>query len=286
MSIVESSATALIRFTGLGIVVFNKEKQRGEIGVIRDNKHTLSVRIQQPRFKDGTEKDLIVYEDVAVYEDLPKSGVEIEIKGNGNSPIDGYEIYKAPGDFNRLESEDQNDYRWIVNLAGLHQEKMVTPMRDDRFPISKLFIGNGLFYVHKLDTDLFFEKVEKDAAGNEKGREDFGFIGETIGVKIEGGAVKFSIQNGDAVETHDLVRANGLPFRVEIKNMDYSEEAELSDMPEYNKYLANPNGTTYDLEPKKEDSDASGGAIGVKVFCHPSDGGEGGGLRSINDLER
>jgi len=35
MSIKESSATALVRFTGLGIVGFNKERQRGEVSVIR-----------------------------------------------------------------------------------------------------------------------------------------------------------------------------------------------------------------------------------------------------------
>lgn len=282
MSIIESSATALIRFSGLGIVVFNKEEQRGEIGIIRDNKHTLSVRLQRPRFKDGAEKDLIVYEDIAAYKDLPKDGVEIAVKNTGSSSVVGYEIYKSPGDFNRLESEDLNDYRWIVNLPSLHGEKLINPMRDDRFPLSKLFIGNGLFYVHKLDTDLFFEKVEKDADGNETGREDFGFIGETIGVKIEGDAVAFSIKIGDKVETHDLSRVDGLPFRIEIKNMDYTEEAEMSDMPEYNKYLANPSGVTYELEPKKENTAGDGGAIGVKVFCHPGDGGD---LRSIDDLQ-
>ncbi len=47
MSVNESSATALVRFTGLGIVCFNKDRQRGEIAVIRDNKHTLSIKIQR-----------------------------------------------------------------------------------------------------------------------------------------------------------------------------------------------------------------------------------------------
>ena len=53
MSVNESSATALVRFTGLGIVCFNKERQRGEVGVIRDNKHELSIKIQQARFSGG-----------------------------------------------------------------------------------------------------------------------------------------------------------------------------------------------------------------------------------------
>ena len=32
MSVQESSATALVRFTGLGIICFNQDRQRGEIG--------------------------------------------------------------------------------------------------------------------------------------------------------------------------------------------------------------------------------------------------------------
>ncbi len=283
MSIIESSAAALVRFTGLGIVCFNDKKQRGEIGIVRDDKHVLTVKIQQPRFKDGIEKDLVVYEDVAVYKDLPKTGVEIEIKTGGNSAVDGYEVYKAEGDFDRLESEDFNDYRWVVDMKALHGDTLVKSTGTDRYPLSKLFIDNGLFYVHKLDTNLFFEKVEKDAGGNEKKREDFGFVGETIGVKLEADDVTFSIKIGDEVHTQNLARAGGLPFRIEIMNMDHSENAVLSDMPDYNKYLSSSDGTTYELEPKKAPSMAAGGDVGVTKFCHPIGGG--GDLSSIDDLE-
>jgi hypothetical protein len=47
MSLNESSATALVRFTGLGIVCFNEDKQRGEIGAIRDTKHKLTIKLQR-----------------------------------------------------------------------------------------------------------------------------------------------------------------------------------------------------------------------------------------------
>jgi hypothetical protein len=283
MSIVESSATALVRFTGLGITCFNQEKKRGEIGIIRDDKHTLTIKIQQPKYKDGAEKDIIVYEDIAVYKDLPKTGVEINITTSGNSPVSGYELYKAPGEFDRLESEDLNDYRWIVNMEELHGQKVESLDRGDRFPLSKLFIDNGLFYVHKLDTNLFFEKVKKDSEGNENDRRDFGFIGETIGVKLEAGEVNFSIRIGDEVHTHSLARMAGLPARIEVMNMDYSEDPEFSDMPEYEKYLSSASGATYTLEPKKAAAAAGGGAVGREVFCHPLEGG--GELRSIDDLE-
>src|SRR6266403_2376932 len=100
MSVQESSATALVRFTGLGIVCFNKEKQRGEIGAIRDQKHTLTIRIQKPVYQDGADQDLIVYQDIAVYEKLPKDGVQIEIKASG-AAVNGFEIYQS-GEFDRL----------------------------------------------------------------------------------------------------------------------------------------------------------------------------------------
>ena len=112
----------------------------------------------------------------------------------GKSAINGYEIYQAKDEFDRLNSDDTNDFRWIVNMANLHGEKLTASKSENRYPISKLFIENGLFYVHKLDTDLFFEKVEKDADGNEKNREILGNVAETIGVKIESDEVVFKIK--------------------------------------------------------------------------------------------
>jgi len=95
MSLNESSATVLVRFTGLGLFCFNKERQRGEIAAIRDNKHTLTIRVQKPVFQDGADRDLIVYQDIAAYEKLPKNDVQIEIKGVAKPAIEGYEIYQS-----------------------------------------------------------------------------------------------------------------------------------------------------------------------------------------------
>lgn len=285
MSIKESSATALVRFTGLGIICFNETKGRGEIAVIRDEKHSFLIKIQQPRFKDGIEKDLIVYEDIAVYKDLPKTDVMIEIKANKNAAIDDYEVYTASGDFQRSESEDFNDFRWIVDMNNLHSENIVANEDENRYPISKLFIGNGLFYAHKLDTNLYFEKIEKDAEGNEKSRDVFGNVAETIGVKIEADEVLFKIKIGDKEESHKLVRVQGLPFRIEIANMDYDENAVTSDMPDYYKYLGSESGASVALETIKDESETganSGGSVNFKVFCHPIVAD----ISSIEELEK
>ena len=82
MALNESSATALVRFTGLGMICFNDDLHRGEIGILRDSKHTLTVRIQKPSFQEGTGSDILTYEDIVLYRDLPKENVEIEIKAD------------------------------------------------------------------------------------------------------------------------------------------------------------------------------------------------------------
>ncbi|HET6975408.1 MAG TPA: hypothetical protein VFI24_03735 [Pyrinomonadaceae bacterium] len=270
MSVNESSATALVRFTGLGIVCFNKDRQRGEIAAIRDNKHTLTIRVQKPVFQDGADSDIIVYQDIATYEKLPRNDVQLEIKAAGNPAIEAYEIYQS-GDFDRLDSADVNDFRWIVNLHTLHGASGLAPTAKQNYPLAKIYIENGLFYAHKLDRNLFFEKVEKDSNGAATQREVFGNVGETIGVKIEGDEVKFTIRIGDAEETHLLKRVAGFPYRIEIKNMDYSAGAIYSDMPDYYQYLSSSSGKQFDLTPISEDDDetAKGESISQKDFCHP-----------------
>src|SRR5690242_1415851 len=121
MSVIESSATALVRFTGLGIMCLNSECGRGEIAAVRDQKHGLTIKLQQPAFQDGAGSDIIAYRDIATYQNLPAEDVRIEIKaGAGADPaIAGYEIYRN-GDFDRLASADANDFGWVVNMTSLH----------------------------------------------------------------------------------------------------------------------------------------------------------------------
>jgi hypothetical protein len=283
MPVNESSATALVRFTGLGIICFNKDRQRGEIAAIRDDKHKLSITIQKPVFQDGADADVIVYQDIASYQKLPKDDVQIHISAVGSPAIEGYEIYQS-GDFDRLASADVNDFRWIVNMNTLHGETALAPTAKEKHPLAKIYIGNGLFYTHKLDRNLFFEKIENDAGGTAKQRETFGNVAETIGVRIEGDEVSFTIRIGDREEAHSLPRVAGFPYRIEIKNMDPNGDAVYSDMPDYYQYLSSSAGTQFDLMPIIEDDGrvtADGKAIDQKVFCHPIGWDD---LASIDDL--
>src|ERR1700750_2115201 len=165
MSLSESSATALVRFTGLGIICFNDERRRGEVAAIRDDKHTLSIKLQRPVLQEGG-NDVIVYQDIAAYQDLPKDGVTIEIRAEGGGAAEGYESYQGDGGFDRLGSPDPNDFRWIVHMDSLHNGAHLLPTGRRPYPLTKLYIAGGLFYTHKLDTELFFEKLEKDSGEN------------------------------------------------------------------------------------------------------------------------
>jgi hypothetical protein len=222
-------------------------------------------------YQDGGGNDIIAYQDIATYQNLPKDNVQIEIKALRRPAIEGFEIYQS-GDFDRLDSADVNDFRWIVNMNTLHGDLALSPTAKRRHPLTKIQIGNGLFYTHKLDTNLFFERVEKDASGTATRRDVFGNVAETIGVKIEGDEVEFTIRVGAQKETHSLKRVDGLPFRIEIKNMDYSENAVYSDMTDYYGYLSSPTGKQFDLTPVIEDAGGAtgeGGSVNQKQFCHP-----------------
>jgi hypothetical protein len=213
---------------------------------------------------------VIAYQDIVTYEKLPKNNVQIEIKALKAPAISGYEVYQ-PGNFDRLDSPDVNDFRWIVDMNSLHPQTNVSANSKKSHPLTKIYLGNGLFYTHKLDTNMFFEKVEKGANGAPAKREVFGNVGETIGVKIEGDEVGFTIRIGGKEETHSLRRVDGLPFRIEIKNMDYSDNAVYSDMADYYSYMSSPTGAQFDFARivEEDEAPAGGGSFNQKEFCHP-----------------
>ncbi len=274
MSIIESTATALVRFTGMGIIKFCDSRQRGELSIVRDNKHTFTVKIQQPVYKDGLERDVIVYEDMVVYKDLPMTGVEISITTGGQSAVSGFEVYRGTN-FDRLHSDDFNDFNWVVNMEQLHGANLVESLSLNPNPTNDVIIENGFFYTHKLNTDLYFEKVTKDANGTEINREHFGNVAKTIGAKLEADEVIFTIKTDVIDDTQTLSRVVGFPFRIEIENVDHNVNAIYSDMPDYYKFYSSNNGTFFEFEPLKSEVDdigISGGSINSEAFCHPIEG--------------
>lgn len=268
MSLNESSATALVRFTGLGIICFNPNQQRVEVAAIRDHRHAFTLRIQKGGFLEGVGNDALGYQDIAAYEKLPNQGVRIEIRATGAGAIQGYQVYEN-GNFDRLDSPDANDFRWLVNLTKLHSDTSLKPLKQAQHHLAKIYIGNGLFYTHRLDKNLFFEKVERDQASGHEKREVFGNVGETMGAKILGDEVVVTVRIGQREEIHVLPRVEGLPHRIDFRNMDPSGNAVFSDMADYYGYISSADGSRFDFTPVQDTDASDGGSVNQIEFCHP-----------------
>lgn len=275
MPVRENSATALVRVRGLGIVCFNQKKNRGEVALLRDGRHALSIRISKPSFVEEARSDTVSYDDIVTYESLDPMTTSIEISGEGNSMINGYEIFTGET-FDRLngESNDENDFRWIVKMESdeLHGTSLVR--NDDlaarnQVQVNKLFISNALFYTNEINEKLFFEKIKKDADGNILGKEDFGYIAETVGAKIESEFVSFKLKIGGEEHTHVFPRVAGSPVKIEISNMDPDPKSIISDMPDYYRFLKDESGIEYDLNNVANDADTNvGDSTNGEEFCH------------------
>ena len=243
------------------------------MALIRDARHTLSIKISKPVFVDGTGKDTIHYQDIISYQAIDTMNVSIEIEGIGNPSVEGYEVYQS-GEFDRLNGADtdENDFRWLVNIDGeeMHQRRLSkneNALSQSRPPVSKLFIRNGLFYARTINENLFFEKVRKDGEGNELEKVPFGNVAETVAAKIEAEKVSFKLKIGNEEHTHIFPRISGSPYKIEINNMDLDQETPISDMPDYYNFLADERGVSFDLEPVKS-SETSGGSVGKLSACH------------------
>ncbi len=276
MSVIENSATALVRVKGLGIACFNATNQRNETSLIRDGRHRLTIRISKPAFVEEAGSDTVSYDDIVTYESIDPMDSSIEISGSGNSMISGYELFTGET-FDRLnpEGNDPNDIRWIVKLESdeLHGGSLVK--NDDlsaqnQMTITKLYISNALFYTNEVNENFFFEKIKKDADGKEIERSDFGCIAETMGAKIEAEFVTFKLKVGNEEHTHVFPRVIGSPVKIEITNSDPNPSAVISDMPDYYRFLKDESGITFDLNnvTNDETGTVSGDSTTGDEFCH------------------
>lgn len=274
MPVRENSATALVRVRGLGIVCFNQARKRSEIALLRDGRHTLSIRISKPSFVEEAKSDTVSYDDIVIYESLDPMSTSIEISGEGNSMVNGYEIFMDEK-FDRLNDEDNdpNDFRWIVKMESDEMHGASLVRNDDlaarnQVQVNKLFISNALFYTNEINENFFFEKIKKDADGNILGKEDFGYIAETIGAKIESEFVSFKLKIGGEEHTHVFPRIAGSPVKIEISNMDPDPKSIISDMPDYYRFLKDESGTQFDLNNVNNDDPNAGDSTNGEEFCH------------------
>ena len=262
MSIKESDATLLMRFTGMAIINVGRGKASAEIGVIRDGKHTMSIALEEPAFRDGTGRDVLYYRPLMEVSDLSIEDTEIRIESPDGR---GIEFFHSEEVFDRLSCEDENDFRWIVAMDELHSGSSPIVNGSGPYPVSPVVISGGTLYTHQLDSGVVFEK----RTGRNENKTKFGNVAETLGATIPGEKVLINVASGGKSEEYVLERKEGLPYRLVIKNIDYTEGASYSDMPDYYRYFDTHADDEVELEPKKGEDGKLPGSITGKKFCHP-----------------
>ncbi len=271
MPVSRKSATAFVQVRGLGITCFNTVEGRNETAIIRNGNHKLSVRVMRPEFEEVSGKDAFRYAEIELPDFDPADVTAIEIGGAQKSG--GCEIFLGDG-FDRLDysASDENDFRWIVNLEGdeLHGAGLESNAAfvDSRPAVTRLHIDGGLYYAVMPSASLIAKTPYFDKKDPRTGKsEPFGYLAETMGVNLDPDEVLVTISCGDVRHTVALKRHEGLPYKIEISNVDPDPDAMLSDLPVCYQFLRDKDGLEFELVPQDEASDSGGPVIG-RNFCH------------------
>lgn len=191
MPIDTSSAAAIVRFSGLGVLCFNDGA--AENLFLHEAGHTLTVEIFKPlvarirsfystrseeaaglaTFKqfpyargtrgeplDAWYKRVAVYDDIDVSQlDTPDGGppldVSVDISAEGTpamASVGKYPPVAVP--FDRVNDiGDENDFKWIVNVTASRLTGTPTHPLTTSVPTSRLNIRNAMFYTHSRAAD-------------------------------------------------------------------------------------------------------------------------------------
>jgi hypothetical protein len=302
MPIDTSSAAAVVRFSGLGVLRFNRAGTLAENLFLHEAGHTVTMEIFKPlvariktfysenpdeatglatfrRFPDD-EEPCPLYKRVAVYEDIDVSQMDtnngpldvcIEVSGEGYTERSGVERFE-PGPFVRSTGEgDANDFRWIVNVTDAPllgtPDPTIAPTSEitTSVPTTKLKIRNAEFYTHSLAADDY-QLVENVPPGGLMASGPisfFGKINDEIGARIDAEKVRVEVTIGTETHTHMLPKLE-MPYVIYIKN---NAAVSGSDMPIYKK-LYETTGPTFDLLTNEEISSIAGSStITGREFC-------------------
>lgn len=282
-------ATALVHFTGLGMVCANEPEEKLETMFIHAKKHKLNIEISKvTKIVDGRVEEQefmnsLTYEDFLLEQNFwHHSQIKISISSElgKSSKYRGLSFY-TPGDFDRSEKSNRNDFRWLINLNKdrlLGEEEMYDPVPNNDFPRSLLTIENCLLYTDKLavddnDREVEFLHVVDRGEVPYKNRSDFkeqkfGKVADTLGAAVFGSLVNVKIEFDGKIHNFHLPKTEN-PYLIKITNVAKDMD---SDMDVYRTFWAlEPSDIKFNLlvddEIDKLLGRSQGGTVGARKTC-------------------
>lgn len=287
-----AEATAMVSITGLALGCYNKATQNYEVGLIRQNTHTLRIEVK---------KQLAAGHSRMVYE-IKDSQHRIFIDAE-NAVVPDPAIFTVGDTFDRNDREhNHEDFRWVIDFEkDLNGDRPVN-LKPPEVPVTEMYISKPQLYADSdlmsLDPYLLVHidpQTNKPVANEEP--EVFGLFTEGIKADItcqNGGAVVLRVDGpqGFAVQ---LPHGTGRPHEIIITNICPPKENaqsgtsstgesggtattdpnafEPTDFSLFYSLIADTNGKKFDLKPTGDEHGegavCNGGSLGTRGSLFP-----------------
>lgn len=261
MGLQHDDATATVLVTGLALGCYNPSTQNWEIGLIRQPRHRLTIKVVKQtetgsswmRFQLDDQHRIFVDSQKAIAPDSP--------------------FYTVGATLDRKdEDHDHEDFRWVIDFENeLNNGEEVELQYPEDGHVTEMYVAKPLLYA---DTDTFaldpFFLV--DTERTPPTRSEFGLFTEGAKADItcqDGGAVILRIEGPQGFEVY-LPHSAGEPHFIHVDNTcPEHEDSEMgagdpSDFALYYTMIQSTDGTRFDLKPR--DGGLGEGAVCNKTF--------------------
>jgi hypothetical protein len=234
-------------------------RNRLEVGIIRCDRHTPHLDIQEIVYKPGIRDPIcssLIPHKLNLDEDLSINLIYPDEEDSSQCKL-GVSTYTRRG-FDRLDDTgDDEDFRWVPDLEGaeFHNAKL-TIVKEHRLQPT-IFISDGILYTRQKTDELF----ARTAAGDERAGRLLGKVGNGISAdinRVKGGSVVLSNRSAHGSPEYSdscsvvLEERECVQYLITIENhcqspYGFPDESEGTDFRLFYEVLKDPAGKRFDL---------------------------------------
>jgi hypothetical protein len=283
------NATAMVSITGLALGCYNKATQNYEVGLIRQNTHTLTIEVKK-QLPNGLSRMIYQIADA-------QHRIFIDAE-NAATPADP--IYTVGEAFDRNDGEhDPEDFRWVIDFEKDLNGGAEVNLKAPSVPVTEMYVSKPRLYA---DPDLMapdpyllvqIDRETNDPVPNQE-PEMFGFFTEGIKADItcqDGGAVILRVEGPQGFHVHlphgtarphEIIIQNTCPPKEEENqggegggaNTTNPDDMEPTDFREFYAVVVDTNGKMFDLKstvrPERgEGAVCNGSSLGTRDSLFP-----------------